>query len=507
MRTHLFAHLLINVCAIFFFVIWQELACDFEVIMLKFINIFIFFVTIILCSHTQIWAATKPQGMEVYGTVAPHPSKDPSKTTQAPPATEQRNNQGFQVYPVNPPKSNTQQTAPALIQPNTDPLAAPQTTQGQGSTVRQSVTPKTSNAQKAPAPTEAEMKKTYDLSMRNFAKGNYQEAINTWKKLANDGYAPAMIGLGLMNDNGSAIAKIPVNTKEALIWFRKAADLGHRDGMYHLGRMLVHGRGDAQGKKYPDTAAQWFRKAADLAQHDAQYALGVLYENGNGVVGNIKHAVSWYSLAAAGQNVPALARLGHFYRVGKGVPKNAGRATLLLYGATMAGNAAARQELYNMALEHFGDKKMPRVTLFGLDLAGNKGITRSAMRAALSVSQIPPKTEDIKNICDVYAVTPKIPGAKQMAACYGAISPNSNAAEQELGFVIIDYPVKEAAEADVIHNMVAERFGPPTAGEKGRAFIWNLGNAIVATQYSPTNKEVGLMYIIPRVYHMTQGKK
>ncbi len=475
--------------------------------MAKFIKILTVCFTIVISFHAQAWSAIKPQGMDVYGTVSPPPGKDAAQNAQSGQQAGQRNDQGFQTYQITPAPKNVKNTSPSLVQPGAVSPAAPATGQGASAPQSPASSATEEEIQKPNVPSDEDMKKTYEQSLQDFANGKYQEAIDTWKKLADSGYAPAMIGLGLMNDNGSPAAKISVNTKEALTWFRKAADLGHRDGMYHLGRMLVHGRGDAQNKKYPETAAEWFRKAADLAQHDAQYALGVLYENGNGVVGNIKHAVSWYSLAAAGQNVPALARLGHFYRVGKGVTKNIGRATLLLYGATMAGNAAARQELYDMALAHFGDKKMPKVTLFGLDLAADKGITRSDMRAALSVSEIPPKTEDIKNICDVYSITPKVPGAKQMAACYGAISPSSNAAEQELGFIMIDYPVKEESEAEIIQNMVAERFGPPTAGEKGQAFVWNMGNVIVATQYSPANKEVGLMYIIPRVYHMTQRKK
>ncbi len=483
----------------------------------KFHSLLAYIVTLIIFCHTQLWAATQPQGMDVYGSVTPPKTLDATENK----AGGQVNNNGFQTFQVSPPPGNVPAASPPFVQPSTgSPTPQTQGDIGGGTSIRQSIVPRPQTPALVPQgsvmqgdigqPTPAqleEMQELYAKGTQSFAQGNYKEALEIWNKLAKEGHAPSMIALGLVYDNGHAAAHIPENTKEALALFRKAADLGHIDGMYHLGRMLVHGRGDAQGKKYPETAAQWFRKAADLGQHDAQYALGVLYESGQGVVRNAKHAVSWYSLAAAGQNVPAQARLGHFYRVGKAVPKNLERAALLLYGATMGGNAAARQELYGMAVEQYGEKKLPPVTLFGLDLTAEKGITRSAMRSALSVSDIKPESEDIKRICDMYNLNPKVPGAKQMAACYGVIAPDKSMAEQELGFVIIDYPVNNEKEAEVIKNMVSGRFGPPTAGEKGRGFMWNLGNVIVATQYSPQNKEVGLMYIIPRVYHMTKGKR
>ncbi len=354
-------------------------------------------------------------------------------------------------------------------------------------------------------PSEADMDKTYLQAANSFSQAKYNEAIDTWQRLAAQGHAPSMVALGLLQDRGHSDARIPVNTKDALTWFRKSADLGHRDGMYHLGRMLVHGRGNATGQKHTDTAAVWFRKAADLGQHDAQYALGVLYERGEGVVRSLKDAVAWYSHAAAGQNVTAQARLGHLYHVGEGVPKNISRATLLLYGATMAGNLTAQEELFAMAKEQF-PQDFPKVTLFGADLSADKGVTRATMRSALSVSKVPALREDINFICDVYDLGKVVPGSKEMAICYGSNDAKAHKAEQEIGFIKIDYPAKTAKDAKAIQDMVTQRFGPPIAGEKDLGHLWNLGPVIVATQFEAKNQEVGLMYMIPRVYHTTQSK-
>ncbi len=531
--------------------------------MFKYLSLFFisFFCVASLCVYSPVQAAqqSKQQGMDVYGgayTPPQAPANNVPTTGQqvmspvqgqpgvpvAPPTNAGTNNQGFQTFQVSPSNNSAPAGAPSLVQPpiqnlgqNPAPTSGqvviPGTGQGQkpiqpplqnqvqnqGQRPVQNIVPQNaplippaapaSEQKAAPAPkaTQEAMNKTYLEASEDFSQAKYAQAIALWQKLASEGHAPSMVALGLLQDRGHSGAKIPVNTKEALTWFRKGAELGHRDGMYHLGRMLVHGRGNATGKKHADTAAVWFRKAADLGQHDAQYALGVLYERGEGVVRSLKDAVAWYSHAAAGQNVAAQARLGHFYRMGQGVPQNISRATLLLYGATMAGNLMAQEELFAMAKEKF-PKEFPKVTLFGASLGEEQGVTRATMRSALSVSQVPALREDINFICDVYDLGKVVPGSKEMAICYGSNDAKVNKGDQEIGFIKIDYPAKTVKDAQVIQDMVTQRFGPPVAGEQNQGHLWNLGPVIVATQYEPKNQEVGLMYMIPRVYHTTQGQ-
>ncbi len=509
------------------------------------ISIFILTLTYSLCFAPSTHSATQPQGMDVYGDTYVPPTA-PANPTGA------TNTQGFQTFQVTPPASSTPQAPPSFVQPGTGPLATPAPTSAAPAKPATATTPapsspkaNTPQAPQKPAPqaaptppaaaqpqanspaftpkpapsvltpqaptpppapqklSKAEMDDMYRQGTQDFSQGQYQKALDTLQKLAANEHAPSMVALGLLQTTGHDGAKIPVNHREALTWFRKAADLGDKDGMYRLGLMLAHGRGDAQGKKRPDTAATWFRKAADLGQHDAQFALGVLYESGEGVVASTDQAVTWYSLAAAGQNIPALARLGHFYHKGNGVAKNIGRATFLLYGATMGGNTAAQKELFDMAVEHFGEDKLPKVTLFGVDFAAEKGITRATMRSALSVSKVSPTRENTDFICDTYDLNKTVPGAKEMTICYGDTGPQKNLATQELGFLQINYPIKSEKDAERIQKMVSQRFGPPTVGEPKQGTLWNLGNVIVATKYIPDNKTVALMFMIPRVYHMT----
>ncbi len=336
----------------------------------------------------------------------------------------------------------------------------------------------------------------YQQAITAYRAGSYARAQSLFLELAQKGNGKAMNMLGLMHDRGHGV---PINSKKALEWFRRSADADNTDGMYNLGRLLEQGRGTP---RHVDSAAVWFRRAADLGQADAQYNLGKLYERGEGVVRNDKHAAGWYSLAATADNVEAQARLGHLYHIGKGVPVNLERATLLLYGATMRGHTIARDELLALATAHYKDKGLPKVTLFGAELSNPKGVRRASMRSALAVSKVKAIREDSAFVCDVYDLSQSVPGATEMAVCYGKHT-TTQAAEQPLGFLKIDYVATSKAQADAINAMVQQRFGPPSAAETSASQLWNLGHVIVATQYVPDLNQVGLMYMMPHVYHST----
>jgi len=64
--------------------------------------------------------------------------------------------------------------------------------------------------------------------------------------------------------------KIAVCDKEAVEWFRKAADQEYADAQYQLGVMYENGWGvDANNKE----AVQWYKKAAEQGNTDAQNKL------------------------------------------------------------------------------------------------------------------------------------------------------------------------------------------------------------------------------------------
>lgn len=329
---------------------------------------------------------------------------------------------------------------------------------------------------------------TPDEAAAAYERGDYAQALALWGAQAAKGDARAMHNLGVIYERGQGV---PEDAALAVRWFRQAAEGGHVPAMSNYARMLEQGRGI---KKDPAQAAHWFRQAADKGLAEAQYNLGVLYERGQGVRKSEREAAAWYSRAAAQQQADAQARLGRMYRDGRGVKRNATRAVLLLYGASMEGNAQAMKDLRAMA----GKKaSSPDAVLFGQNLARTD---RTAMRAALAAGKVPAVREDAAHICDVYDVRKVVPGATEMAVCYGPGTP------QPLGFVKIDYDAPDPEHAERIKTMVAGRFGAASASEGKTSSLWNMGDVIVATQYAPDVRQVGLMYMVPRVYHLTRKK-
>ncbi|MBQ9405771.1 MAG: sel1 repeat family protein [Desulfovibrio sp.] len=319
-----------------------------------------------------------------------------------------------------------------------------------------------------------------------YVAGKYALAGRIWRELADAGDGQAMSNLGVLYDLGQGVE---VDMGRALHWFAEAAKKGNPSGMSNYGRMLEQGRGIAAN---PEEAARWFDLAARQGQAEAQYNLGMLYELGRGVPKDLRAAAAWYSRAATQQQTEAMFRLGHCYRMGLGVTKNASRAVLLLYAAAMNGDRNAMNALEEMAQE--GGSR-PEAVLFGQRLDSTD---RTAMRQALKRFGVKVVREDDAHICDQYEAGKAAPGARRMALCYGPGSSGS------LGFLELDYVAPNNKVGAAILKMVTERFGQASAGEGEDAHLWNLGSVIVATRFEPTRGIMSLMYMVPRVYHMTR---
>lgn len=117
--------------------------------------------------------------------------------------------------------------------------------------------------------------------------------VETLRRAANLGYAPAQFYLAKLYENGESGLKKDI--AEARRWTERAAQAGDRKAMHNLGLYYFEGAG---GAKNSNTAAQWFRRAADLGLADSQYNLARLYEEGLGVSQNGAEAYKWYLIAA-----------------------------------------------------------------------------------------------------------------------------------------------------------------------------------------------------------------
>ena len=86
---------------------------------------------------------------------------------------------------------------------------------------------------------------------------------------------------------------------EAVQWYRKAAEQGHVEAQLILGRMYFNGDG------VPEDAVEtvkWVRKAAEQGYAKAQIVLANMYDIGQGVPKDYVAAYMWLNLAAAQGN-------------------------------------------------------------------------------------------------------------------------------------------------------------------------------------------------------------
>jgi len=119
------------------------------------------------------------------------------------------------------------------------------------------------------------------------------EAVNWFRKAAEQSYVEAQFALGDCYANGRGVAK---NEVEAVKWYRKAADQNYVKAQYNLGVCYANGRGVAKDEV---EAVKWYRKAADQNYVNAQYNLAQCYANGQGVAKDYVEAYKWCLLAKA----------------------------------------------------------------------------------------------------------------------------------------------------------------------------------------------------------------
>ncbi len=89
-----------------------------------------------------------------------------------------------------------------------------------------------------------------------FEAGNYEDAANAWRPLAEEGDAKAQFNMGLLHEAGLGV---PEDAVQAAAWYERAALQGVTAAQYNLAVLLQEGRG------VPEDAAQalyWLEVAA-----------------------------------------------------------------------------------------------------------------------------------------------------------------------------------------------------------------------------------------------------
>jgi TPR repeat protein len=162
------------------------------------------------------------------------------------------------------------------------------------------------------------VEKTFKEAKTALKKQDHQAAMKILRPLADQGDADAQYYLGWINSYGGRNVK--PDYLEAMNWYRKAADQGYAEAHIMIASMY---RGGIGVKVDPHEALKWYRKAAELGEAGGQAALASLYERGELLKKDEAEAAKWL-LKAAEQDTSRDThfKMGRFYEEGKGVERD-----------------------------------------------------------------------------------------------------------------------------------------------------------------------------------------
>ncbi|MBR6655034.1 MAG: sel1 repeat family protein [Alistipes sp.] len=183
------------------------------------------------------------------------------------------------------------------------------------------------------------LKELDEKGVELFRQKRYEEAVQCYRRAAEQGYAPAQNHLGVCYKRGKGV---PRDYNEAVQWYRKAAEQGHTAAQSNLAECYYYGRGVTEDHY---EAVKWARKAADEGNRQAQYRLGYCYSNGKGVTQDRYEGVHWYRKAAEQGHTAAQSNLAECYYYGRGVTEDHYEAVKWARKAAEKGN---RQALFRL---------------------------------------------------------------------------------------------------------------------------------------------------------------
>jgi TPR repeat protein len=116
-----------------------------------------------------------------------------------------------------------------------------------------------------------------------------QEALQWYRKAAEQGDANGQYGLGQMYAAGKGVAKDPV---QGLNWMKQAASQGLLAAVVAVAQMLEHG--DPKSIGDVKAALDYWRRAAELGDHGAMRRLAAAYRKGElGLQADPSQAQAW----------------------------------------------------------------------------------------------------------------------------------------------------------------------------------------------------------------------
>ena len=114
----------------------------------------------------------------------------------------------------------------------------------------------------------------YQKGKAYYDNEQYDEAIQLFRKAAEQGYAKAQEVLG---DCYYCGVGVPEDKTQGIAWYRKAAEQGNAEAQYSLGLCYYYGNGVPQSKS---EALYWYRKSAAQGYSASEYWVRELESKG-----------------------------------------------------------------------------------------------------------------------------------------------------------------------------------------------------------------------------------
>ncbi|MFT7006753.1 MAG: TPR repeat protein [Colwellia sp.] len=155
-----------------------------------------------------------------------------------------------------------------------------------------------------------------ELGIYELNRGEFHAAIEQFRPLVVEGYAPAEYQMAIVYQHGYGVAK---DGLKALALFELAAKQNYSDAQFELA--LIY----SEGKLVPQDLKKAYAltyKAAKKGLASAQFNLAVMFANGTGIKQNDFKASRWYQNAADQNYALAQYNLALLYNDGKGVEKS-----------------------------------------------------------------------------------------------------------------------------------------------------------------------------------------
>jgi len=155
-----------------------------------------------------------------------------------------------------------------------------------------------------------------ELGIYQLNRGEFHAAIEQFRPLVAEAYAPAQHQMAIVYQHGYGVAK---NDMKALELFELAAKQNYSHAQFDLALLYSEGKLVPQNLK---KAYELTYKAAKKDLASAQFNLAVMFANGTGVKQDNFKASRWYQRAADQNHALAQYNLALLYSEGKGVEKS-----------------------------------------------------------------------------------------------------------------------------------------------------------------------------------------